>query len=395
MDFKFEIANPEYQYTIKTSKEASKGFILGPVNVGDRVTLIQTTILTSFDNDIFTRFFNPFIEEYVQPWLDKENKAISDIKSCLIIIRATPIAEIYINFCAIVSNGHFFIDTQQMPIRHQDEKSTMFGRAFTRSDLQLLSLNPGDNWILIATRGEIKGLYFDFSSTIASKPFDPLIGLWFKEIISHLEFLRSYPSNPELKRKIFKSGWFPFFKIRGNQFNGILNEIQCGHPISGLEKKIVNSFNDEEIRNIKDSWMKNEVFFHHKSLFDEGIDAYLAGKYICAIHILYPRIEGIMRFIYRGNNKGQPKIDDVLQDLINLTKEKKVGLSIQFPDDFKTYIKSFYLQGFDVKKNRLNLSRQSLAHGTTKIEEFTKIRAFQAILILDHISSYISTSLLK
>jgi hypothetical protein len=101
-----------------------------------------------------------------------------------------------------------------------------------------------------------------------------------------------------------------------------------------------------------------------------------------------------MRFLYRGNRK-KPSAADIRDDLVNLIKEKKVWLSYQFPDDFKLYLEEFYFQGFDIKENRLNLSRNSLGHGTTDEEEFTKIRAFQAILILDQMSWYISTSLMK
>jgi len=322
--------------------------------------------------------------------MDKENKSISDVKSCLIIIRSNQKAEVFINFCAIASDGNHFSDTYQLPIIKQDEKGTMFGRGFAPKDFHLLSLYPDDGWILIISRWEFKGLYFNFAGDHKDQPFNPLIGHLFKEFLDQLEFLGSYHRFPELKLKIYYSGWFPFNRIRGNQFNAISNEIQKGHSIEGLEKSIADSFSHEIIREIKDSWMKNKVFSKHKSLFDEGIDAYLEGKYISAIHILYPRIEGIMRFLYRGNKKF-PTSHDILEELVNRTKEENVWLSFQFPDDFKDYIESFYFKGFDVKENRINLSRHSLGHGTTNENEFTRIRAIQAILILDQISWYVYT----
>ncbi len=322
--------------------------------------------------------------------MDKENKSISDVKSCLIIIRPNLKAEVFINFCAIASDEDHFSDVYQLPVIKQDEKATMFGRGFAPKDFHPLSLYPDDGWILIISRWEFKGLYFNFESERDGQPFNPLIGPLFKEFLDHLQFLGSYHRFPELKLKIYETGWFPFNKIRGNRFNAISNEIQKDHSIVWLEKSIVDSFSNEEIRGMKDSWMNNRVFSSHKSLFDEGIEAYLAGKYICAIHILYPRIEGIMRFAYRGNKKF-PNSDDILKELINRTKEKNVWLSFQFPDDFKDYIKFSYFKGFDIQENRLNLSRHSLGHGTTNEDEFTRIRAFQAILILDQISWYINT----
>ncbi len=330
------------------------------------------------------------MDEYLKEWMEKENKRISNVKSCLIIIRPNQKAEVFINFCAIASDGDHFSDTYQLPIRKQDERGTMFGRSFTPGDFHPLSLYPDDGWILIISRWEFKGLYFNFVADHKDQPFNPLIGPLFKEFLDHLQFLGSYHKFPELKLKIYDTGWFPFNKIRGNRFNAISNQIQKGHSIEGLEKSIADSFSHEEIRGIKDSWMKNGVFSSHKSLFDEGIEAYLGGRYISAIHILYPRIEGIMRFLYRGNKKF-PTSDDIIKELVNRTKEKNVWLSFQFPDDFRDFIKSSYFKGFDIKENRLNLSRHSLGHGTTSEDEFTRIRAFQAILILDQISWYVYT----
>jgi len=69
--------------------------------------------------------------------------------------------------------------------------------------------------------------------------------------------------------------------------------------------------------------------------------------------------------------------------------KKSIDLSLFLPEDFNEYLKQFYFSSFDLEKGEIDLSRHSLAHGVAKEEDFSKIQAFQAILILDQIFYYV------
>mgnify|MGYP007112105625 CR=1 FL=1 len=144
----------------------------------------------------------------------------------------------------------------------------------------------------------------------------------------------------------------------------------------------------DSIIEIANNWFKKEIFKQHEKVIMKGIDEYLEGDYISAIHILYPRIEGIMRYIYLGE-KREVTSGNLREKLIHLAKEKCTEFSLYLPADFNDYLRKFYFSSFDLEKGEINLSRHSLAHGVTREEDFDKIRAFQSIMILDQISFYV------
>ncbi len=95
-----------------------------------------------------------------------------------------------------------------------------------------------------------------------------------------------------------------------------------------------------------------------------------------------------MRYIYLGE-KEKPTSTKLADKLTTVAKEKSGGLSLFLPEDFNEYLKQFYFASFDLEKDEIDLSRHSLAHGVAKEEDFSKIQAFQAILILDQIFYYV------
>ena len=70
-------------------------------------------------------------------------------------------------------------------------------------------------------------------------------------------------------------------------------------------------------------------------------------------------------------------------------KQRTNEFGLFLPDDFDVYLWEFYFSSFELERGDINLSRHSLAHGVAKESEFNKIKAFQAILIMDQISFYI------
>jgi hypothetical protein len=96
----------------------------------------------------------------------------------------------------------------------------------------------------------------------------------------------------------------------------------------------------------------------------------------------------MMRLIYSGDNK-KPRTPHLLNELKDIGCHERLDTSMLLPDLFKKYLEDFYFKDFNVHENRLDLSRQSLAHGVARDSDFTQIRAFQAIMMLDQIFQYI------
>jgi len=150
----------------------------------------------------------------------------------------------------------------------------------------------------------------------------------------------------------------------------------------------MNSFNAKKIRNMEKRWYTKKVFENHKKIIETGIERYLAGDNISAINNLYPRIEGILRYLHLGN-AGSGTVSDLLETLQNAAENKTTPYGLFLPNDFRLYLRTSFFSSFDLQTGQIDLSRHSLAHGVADENQFNQIAAFQGILILDQIFYYV------
>lgn len=315
---------------------------------------------------------------------------MSTINNCLILISKDK-AKIHINiptFANLVS-----------------KKSIKKGEFLTREDIadirkiRLKDIEIDSNFgiIYIFSYNWMKCVYFDFSPILPenlkptksenlSKPKD--LESLFASFYSYIMFPEVFRIEPEINEKILMAGWFPFIRILGRHFEEIYNYIKNNFNLSEGEMKVVESFDNEMIRNIMKSWMTKDIFKTHEKIIITGIERYIEKDYISAIHILYPRIEGIMRYVYLGTieKSNQNKLVDKLTDI---AKENNPDSCLFLHDKFNKFLKKFYFNNFDLEKGDLDLSSNTIGHGLAKDEDLNRIKAFQAILILDQMFFYV------
>ena len=241
----------------------------------------------------------------------------------------------------------------------------------------------------IFSAGWRRGLYFDLTSLEKSKVrknFKKLETL-FATFHAYIVFPEIFKLDENIKNKMTEYGWFPFIRILGKRFKELHEAIKNDFPIQDVSLSIINTFDEESIRKMCDIWMSKEEFRSHETIIRKGVDEYLEGDFISSIHILYPRIEGIIRLMCEESNKKLNSID-LIKKLESVAKEKD-GLNLYLPEDFKTYLLKFFFASFSLEEEKITLSRHSLAHGVARAQDFDKIKAFQGIMILDQIFFYI------
>ena len=84
---------------------------------------------------------------------------------------------------------------------------------------------------------------------------------------------------------------------------GLCNAVQNGCETDFIESEIINGFDKASILSMKKEWLTNDIFKKNEIFIEHGIDKYLESDYLSCISILYPRIEGMMRFIYEVKRK--------------------------------------------------------------------------------------------
>ncbi len=145
---------------------------------------------------------------------------------------------------------------------------------------------------------------------------------------------------------------------------------------------------------MEERWWKNAAFGEKRALLEAGVKAFLRGDEEGAIHCiktLLPEIEGILRMLYlsetgRGSKvKAADPVDHIIQK-----GRKAAGSphSLLLPDVFLRYLKEVFFAEFNLETGKVILSRHSSSHGVARPEDYTQVRALQAILVLDQIAFY-------
>jgi len=194
---------------------------------------------------------------------------------------------------------------------------------------------------------------------------------------------------------LLKDGWFPFIEILASEFKELSEAYKNLPDPQAKVQEIVAKFNERRIERIVNKWWNKKIFSDKRAILESGIQSYLrddAKGFIACIKILLTEIEGIIRLHYfKETGKGK---DVHIPDLINHIFDKgksKTGseASLFFPCDFLHYLKEAIFPQFDLEKGNIALSRHTSSHGVAKVEDYSKIRAVQMILILDQLYFYI------
>lgn len=348
----------------------------------------QRAFLT--DNDDGTFFYScldQISRLFLREWMIRERTNESSISNCLILMSNLNSAKVYINFPTIMNIIARRRINSGDPIAREDIadiREIVFGDPEIKdADFQAI--------IYIFSIGWKRGLFYDFTSMIKGSS-DALsinsIRTLLASFYAYIIFPEIHKIYPEIKETLTRDGWFPFIRILGKNFDLLCDAIKNDFPISDVSLDIINSFDKKYINDMVDAWMTKELFRNHEIIIRKGIDEFLEEDYISSIHILYPRIEGLMRHIYLGEEQKATSFN-LAKKLASMGKQRTNEFGLFLPDDFDVYLREFYFSSFELERGDINLSRHSLAHGVAKESEFNKIKAFQAILIMDQISFYI------
>lgn len=354
------------------------------VEEGGKINVIQRAFLTDSDINqfyiILGQISNIFLSNYI-----KENRfSESHIGNCLIIIDDKNEADVFINVPTVM---------QIVAKRRIDSGSLVTKEDIAdirKIEFPGLSIESYCGIFYIFSVGWRRGLYFDLSSLGKSKikrDFKTLETL-FASFHAYITFPEVLKLTENIKNELMDLGWFPFIRILGKRFEELCENKKNNFPMNEISLKIIESFDSMSIRKMCDFWMSKDEFKKHEKIIRKGIEEYIEGDFISSIHILYPRIEGIIRLMCIDESNFNLKSTDLAKKIESAAKTKD-GLNLYLPEDFNRYLSKFYFANFNLSQERVPLSRNSLAHGVANAEDFDKIKAFQGLMILDQISFYL------
>ncbi len=364
------------------------GFAVENAGPGGMVNVLGRSALTSDEQEFYT-----YTEQISNLFLSRVGVFINSVYHFLILIHKDLSADLYINNFPV---------SMEACCKHDKKK----GEIITKGDIvdirrlkfPDIKIEKMDKVIYCFKSGWKFGLFFDL---YREQDLDiDGICLTLGALCRYLSFQHVY-SALEMDthfEEMVKDGWFPFLELVGGEYKTISEAYRSKFDFENRIGKIVNGFDNTRIEEITNRWWKKQIFNDKREILQAGINAFLQGNqdgyingYINCIKTLLPEIAGIIRIQYFSDTgKGHVRVLDLLEHILEKGKAKTGSdYSLFLPLPFFKYLKDVVFANFDLATGKVELSRHSSSHGVAKAEDYTKIRALQAILTLDQIYFYI------
>ena len=361
------------------------GFLISNTKEGENTDVLTKAIITSDEPQ-----FYPYIYQISAIFLNKNDICVDSVYQFLVIIHQDLSADTYVNDFQVVSEIVVKKDiTKGDTVRESDIADI---RSLKFPEIEIID---SDKIIYCFKIGWKFGLFFDLDrgKPLALNDLYQQIGALYR----YLRFQYVYnliETEPHFE-EILKDGWFPFIALLGNEYRTLIEIYQNKFDFDSRINNFLNTYDRLRLNRMINKWWNKQVFQEKQQILEAGVNAYLLGTnydIINCIKNLYSEIDGIIRKQYfKDTGKGQyVKTRDLLQYVLNKGLQKsETDISLFLPRQFFKYLSDIVFNNFDLKTGEIGFSRHSVCHGIASATAYTKMKALQAILILDQIYFYI------
>ncbi|CAN7343767.1 hypothetical protein LJR153_001998 [Paenibacillus sp. LjRoot153] len=379
-----------HNHVILEGKQPLAGFAAEDSSTGNDNLKVLVNAFVHSDQKEFYGYVKQISDYYLNSFFSQDN-----ILSFLILAHKDGTTDIYVNDIPLVLNI-----VAKKKINSGD---TVFHSDIV--DIQSLTfdnitISEDDIIIYCFKKGWKFGLYFDFRQIenghlLNIHELSQVLGKHYR----YLSFQEEYSilENQSLFNIMMEDGWFPFIQLVGGEYERIskayLYKEKASEIFSILINEVVDKYDSALILSISTKWCDNEVFNEKGNILSAGIEAFLTNTpsgYINCIKTLYTEIEGIVRISFHKEFGNKPTTKDLMKFIQDKGVNKFLSeYSLAFPSLFYQYLDQIIFKGFNLSDNEVDLSRHSTSHGVAKSDDYTKIKALQAILVLDQMYYYL------
>lgn len=344
--------------------------------------MLTRTTITSEEPEFFK-----YIEQLSNPIFNKVGIFPDAVYQFLIIIHQNLSADLFIN--------GFPVDVEMMAKRAVNKGELLTDRDIAdirRLRFPNVKIVKTDKVIFCFKKRWKFGLFFDLGRELNTDVMSLTLGTLCRNL--------SFPYVYEVLEKeaqfeeMLKDGWVPFIEIVSTEYKSLSDAYQNKFHFEDTIDKIVGNFDKERIEKITTKWWRKPIFNDKKKILQAGINAFLSGKdegYINCLKNLLSEVGGIINLQYfNDTGKGKASFPQ-LSNYITKKGKTKAGSdsSLLLPLSFLRYLNDVIFSNFDLESGKIDPSRHSSSHGVARAETYTKIKALQAILVLDQIYFYL------
>ncbi|MGU3192385.1 hypothetical protein ACVYF0_18190 [Vibrio cholerae] len=310
-----------------------------------------------------------------------------DVKTLVVIIKQNLEADVYINECDVLASAVASKSVNKGDLIYKNDLYHIHS-----VDLSGVNFSNDCSYIVLLSQGWDRVFYYDFGPTIDSedrKLIDYDVHRFLGLGLSASLFFEMFDLMPEEWEKIINTGWFPFSFLTYQQQKNLINHIKYDWDMTAIIAEINKVFIEG-----KDEWLTglqaNEAICKHLSLIEKSLIHHTNGDYESSIHMLYPRLEALLREDFISKN---PSMQGRKQQLLashigtNITSHSH-ELSRYFPEKFSEYILKSYFKDFDPNVESDFVSRNTLSHGSVGASALSLSSSIVGFLILDQIHRY-------
>ncbi len=330
---------------------------------------------------------------YLKEWMLNNKRGFSSITNCLVLIMPDKTI-VYINIPMVAEIISLATRKAGAPVYRDDIADI--------ASIELLGVDipPNTAYIFYHHFLQKRTILFDFFPNLNDQsgvelPRDHIVdlkGSIKNQIVQDL-FPALFKASLEGARSVaLEKGWFPFARLRGSKLTRLCELISNNEYDEKTENDFINTFKEEDLNQMVESWVQKPRFKRYERSLREGVDNYINGRYISAISIFYPRIEGFFQQLgIEKTGTMDTEYGRLTGYFIQESRIKHPVLSVDLRREFVNYLKNTFFNKISeesIRNGSVRSGRIGFAHGILDDNEMTKLRAIQAILILDELFVY-------
>jgi len=362
------------------------GYSLNAAKAGDTVHVISAEFCSSEDGELFFSRLEGF-PRAILSLIYRQHRTIifePDIVNMVAIIRRDRKATVHINAPAKFTGQA----RRPRPLRagtpiDRDDIADVKEIVFEGIDF------PTDAGVVIVfSVGWRKGLFYDLAPVCPGRVLrDYEIPGLLGGCYAYLLFRNRFTLSETDWLTLFESEWFPFAALPENTIEKIIEYGRTGQSLDDLLGRVESDVLEVVPRQMA-IWESIESFKEHMTVFRTALERYEAKDYTSCIHLLYPRIEGVLRTVQKL--LGHPRKASQ-KDLAGTVISQAVGprhkeLSPLLPQKLNEYLVQCYFAGFDPEADDHDLSRHTVSHGVVPADKLDLKGATISFLLLSQLA---------
>lgn len=197
--------------------------------------------------------------------------------------------------------------------------------------------------------------------------------------------------NQQVFPALVQAGWFPFLELMKDEFQSLVQAQEAGFELDDCERGLLDKFDAARLDRMFDRWMERPLLQNKKLILEPALKAHKAQEPVSVIKIVLSEIEGVMSDAhFAATGQRTHRIEKLCAFLISQAEERAGGKdTLFFPVQFGEYLRDYTYSGFQPGDAGRAGSRHAVGHGAVPAEQYTMVRALQALLTLDQLTFYL------